>query len=101
MADEQKNLPTDPKALQEMVLSLQSQVKNLTAEKQYLIEQFRLAQQRQFGASSESHPAQGDSFNEAEAEIDVIKEDIEPLLVTAKKKPVRPKLPIALPLFRQ
>jgi transposase len=97
MTDEQKNLPTDPKALQEMVLSLQSQVKNLTAEKQHLIEQFRLAQQRQFGASSESHPAQGDLFNEAEAELDVVEEEVEPHLVTAKKKPARQKLPTDLP----
>jgi len=97
MTKEQKTLPTDPKALQEMVLSLQSQVKNLTAEKQHLIEQFRLAQQRQFGVSSEAHPAQGDFFNEVEAELDVVEEDIEPHRVTAKKKPARHKLPTDLP----
>jgi len=93
MTDEKKNLPTDPKALQEMVLSLQSQVKSLTAEKQHLIEQFRLAQQQRFGASNESHPAQGDLFNEAEAELDVVEEAHEPAVVTAKKKPIRKKLP--------
>jgi hypothetical protein len=62
MTDEVNNLPTDSKALQEMVLSLLSQVKNLTAEKQHLIEQFRLAQQQRFGTSSEARPAQGDLF---------------------------------------
>lgn len=97
MTDEIKHLPTDPKALQEMVRSLQSQVKNLNAEKQHLIEQFRLAQQKQFGASSESHPAQGDLFNEAEAELDIAEEENEPPLVIAKKKPVRKKLPADLP----
>ncbi len=97
MTDEIKNLPTDPEALQKMVLSLQSQVKNLTAEKQHLIEQFRLAQQQRFGSSSEGHPAQGDLFNEAEAALDVVEEDIGSPLVIAKKKPVRKKLPADLP----
>ena len=96
MTDEMKNLPTDPKALQEMVLSLQSQVKNLTAEKQHLIEQFRLAQQQRFGVSSEGHPAQGDLFNEAEVELDVVEEETSTTTV-AKKKPVRKKLPTDLP----
>jgi hypothetical protein len=59
MTDEMNNLPTDSKALQEMVLSLQSQVKKLTAEKQHFIEQFRLTRQQRLGASSEAHPAQG------------------------------------------
>jgi len=58
MTNEIKHLPTEPKALREMVLSLQSQVKNLTAEKLHLIEQFRLAQQQRFGTSNEAHPAQ-------------------------------------------
>ena len=93
MTDEIKNLPNDPEALQKMVLSLQSQVKNLTAEKLHLIEQFRLAQQQRFGTSSEGHPAQGDLFNEAEVELDVKEEAVEPTVTTVKKKPVRQKLP--------
>jgi len=97
MTDEHKSLPNDPRALQEMVLSLPSQVKNLTAEKHYLIEQFRLAQQQPFGASSESHPAQGDLFNEAEAELDVVEEENEPAPAIAKKKPIRQKLSADLP----
>jgi transposase len=98
MTDEMNNLPTDSKALQEMVLSLQSQVKNLTAEKQHLIEQFRLAQQQRFGASSEAHPAQGDLFNEAEVALDVVEEEEETSTTTVvKKKPVRKKLPSDLP----
>lgn len=97
MTNEINNLPTDPKALQEMVLSLQSQVKNLTEEKQHLIEQFRLAQQQRFGVGSEAHPAQGDLFNEAEVELDVVEEVIEPSPTSVKKKPVRQKLPTDLP----
>ena len=93
MTDDINNLPTDPKALQEMVLSLQSQVKNLTAEKHHLIEQFRLAQQQRFGTNSESHPAQGDLFNEAEAALDIIEDVVESTPTTVKKKPVRQKLP--------
>ena len=97
MIDDINTLPTDPKALQERVLSLQSQVKNLTAEKQHLIEQFRLAQQQRFGASSEGHPAQGDLFNEAEAELDVATEVEEDTVTTVKKKPKRKPLPKDLP----
>lgn len=96
MSDDIKNLPTDPEALQKMVLSLQSQVKNLTAEKQHLIEQFRLAQQQRFGASSEGHPAQGDLFNEAEAVLDVDEEVDESTPTAVKKKPIRQKLPKTL-----
>ena len=97
MTDGINNLPTDSKALQEMVLSLQSQVANLTAQKQQLLEQFRLAQQQRFGASSESHPAQGDLFNEAETALDEFKETVELTPTTTKQKPVRKKLPSDLP----
>jgi len=98
MTNDLNNLPTDPKALQEMVLSLQCQVKNLTEEKHHLLEQFRLAQQQRFGASSEAHPAQGDLFNEAEVELDVTEEEEEITLTkVVKKKPVRKNLPTDLP----
>ena len=80
-----------------MVRSLQPQVKNLHAEKQHLIEQFRLAQQKQFGASSEGHLAQGDLFNEAETELDVEPEVAESVATSVKIKPVRKKLPADLP----
>jgi len=80
-----------------MVLSLQLQVKDLIEEKQHLIEQFRLAQQQRFGASSEAHPAQGDLFNEAEDELDVVEEEETSTTTVIKKKPVRNKLPKDLP----
>lgn len=92
MTDGINNLPTDPKVQQEMVLSLQSQVKKLIAEKDHLIEPFRLAQQQRFGTNSESHPAQGDLFNEAEAALDTIEDVVESTPTTVMKKPVRQKL---------
>ena len=70
MNDKAQSLPDDTKTLQDMVLALQSQVESLQDEKQQLIEQFRLAKQKQFGASSEGHPDQGELFNEAEAEVE-------------------------------
>jgi hypothetical protein len=42
----------------------------LQQERQHLLEQFRLAQQKRFGVSSESYPGQGKLFNEAEEETD-------------------------------
>jgi transposase len=61
------------------------------------MEQFRLAQQQRFGASSEAHPAQGDLFNEAEVELDVVEEEETSTTTVVKKKPVRNKLPKDLP----
>jgi transposase len=81
-----------------------AQLERLLAEKDarllFLEEQFRLAQQRRFGASSEAHPAQGDLFNEAEKELDSSEDNIEETetnTVTIKKKPTRQKLPTDLP----
>ena len=65
-------LSMDPQVLQEMVLALQSKVTDLELKNQHLLEQFRLAQQKRFGRSSEAHPAQDDLFNEAEAEFEKI-----------------------------
>lgn len=59
----EKALPTDVETLQSMVLALQD-------KNQYLLEQFRLAQHKQFGKSSEAHVGQGELFNEAELIID-------------------------------
>jgi transposase len=89
-------LPTDAKALQEMVLALQSQLKTLEQQNQHLIEQFRLAQQQRFGRSSEKHPAQPDLFNEAEVEVDTTEPEKEQISY-ARNKPVRNKLPEDLP----
>ena len=91
-----QQLPTDPQALQDMVLALQSQVKELEVKNQYLLEQFRLAQQKRFGRSSEAHPAQDDLFDEAEAEVENAEPEIEEISYT-RKKAVRQKLPADLP----
>ncbi len=90
MTDEIDSLPDDPVLLKKLLVKQ-------AARLMFLEEQFRLAQQQRFGASSEGHPAQGDLFNEAEAELDVVEEDDEPLLAITKKKPLRQKLPADLP----
>ena len=90
MIEDINSLPDDP-ALLKKLLSQQA------ARLMFLEEQFRLAQQQRFGASSEGHPAQGDLFNEAEAELDVAPEVTEDVTATVKKKPIRKKLPADLP----
>lgn len=67
----------------------------------YLEEQFRLAQHKAFGRSSETYPGQGELFNEAEqlveeAEAEAEKEDIR----YTRNKPKRKPLPANLPRER-
>jgi len=90
MIEDVNSLPDDPVLLKKLLAKQ-------AARLMFLEEQFRLAQQQRFGANSESHPAQGDLFNEAEAELDVAEEENEPAPVIAKKKPIRKKLPADLP----
>lgn len=90
MIEDVNSLPDDPVLLKKLLAKQ-------AARLMFLEEQFRLAQQQRFGASSESHPAQGDLFNEAEAELDVVEEENEPAPTIAKKKPIRKKLPSDLP----
>ena len=91
-----QKLPTNAKALQDMVLALQSQVQMLEHQNQHLIELFRLAQQQRFGRSSEAHPAQADLFNEPEVEVDSAEPETEEIAYT-RKKGGRAKLPKDLP----
>ena len=64
----------------------------------YLEEQFRLAQQKQFGASAEGHPGQGELFNEAESEADLVEEESETQAISyTRKTPKRQSLPKDLP----
>lgn len=72
---------------------------SLTQENQRLLEQFRLAQQKQFGQSTEGHPAQGDLFNEAEDIVELESEvEAENETITyTRKKAKRTKLPEDLP----
>ena len=62
-------LPSDTQKLQQTVLSLQAELALKDDKIQYLLEQFRLAQQRQFGRSSESADQLGlfDEVEELEA----------------------------------
>ena len=93
MTDDEQSLLNDIEQLKAMLLAEREQSAQLAARLVFLEEQFRLAQQQRFGAQSESHPAQGDLFNEAEAELDVIEDVVESIPTTVKKKPVRQKLP--------
>ncbi len=88
MTDDEKTLPNDIEQLKAMLLAERKQSAQQTARLVFLEEQFRLAQQQRFGASSEGHPAQGDLFNEAEAELDVIEDTVESTPTTVKKKSV-------------
>ena len=98
MTKEINSLPDDPASLKKMLVSLQAELDKSQARNLFLEEQFRLAQQQRFGASSEAHPAQGDFFNEVEAELELIDataKDDETVKTT--KKPIRQKLPADLP----
>ena len=94
MIEEIDSLPDDPVLLKKLLAKQ-------AARLMFLEEQFRLAQQQRFGASSEGHPAQGDLFNEAEVALDdlkeTIEEDSEQVTTVVKKKPTRQKLPKELP----
>lgn len=99
-----EDLPNDIEVLKALLLKERhsstqkdSEIKTLQEKNQYLLEQFRLAQQKQFGKSSEAHPGQGELFNEAEQIIDEV---IEPKKETVNKPRTQPKrrvLPKELP----
>ena len=67
-------LPNDINKLKELLLSERQtsakKIEELEAQNHYLLEQFRLAQHKQFGKSSEVDDSQGDLFNEAETLVD-------------------------------
>ncbi len=90
MKTKQKTLPNDVKTLQEMVLELQQ-------KNHYLLEQFRLAQHKQFGKSSEVHSGQGELFNEAEQIIDETIAPEKETISYTRNKPKRAPLPKDLP----
>ena len=74
-----------------------SEIKKLQEKNQYLLEQFRLAQQKQFGKSSEAHPGQGELFNEAEQIIDEVVEPAKESAPRTRQQPKRQALPEDLP----
>lgn len=81
---------------QQRIAELESQVEQLQSRNQYLEEQFRLAQQKQFGASSEGYPGQGELFNEVEELVDEATVETEDISYT-RNKPKRKPLPKNLP----
>jgi len=89
-------LPNDPQTLKAMLLQLQGELDASNEKVEYLLEQFRLAQQKRFGASSEAHLGQGELFNEAEVEDDkteVVKQEVS----YTRRQPKRQNLPKDLP----
>ena len=96
-----------PKTLQDTVLGLQQKIKQkdarivqLEQNYQYLLEQLRLAQHRQFGKSSEVAPNQLGLFNETEEiqEEEKAEEATELESISyQRKKPKRKPLPENLP----
>ena len=109
MSREAETWTNNPEKLQQMLLEAQTQLlqkdKEITQLKQefeqkyqQLLEQFRLAQQRSFGKSSESYPPHPDLFNEVEAELEIPEPEVETQEISyTRKKPVRRSLPKDLP----
>ena len=87
------------------VAELQAMVKALMAEKASLLEQFKLAIDRQFAKRSESlkpyDDAQGDLFNEAECEVDAASDGLEVVTTTTTKKARGKRKPLPKELPRE
>jgi transposase len=67
---------------------------------QLILEQWRLAQQKQFGKSAEVSPGQGESFDESATDTTEDRSDVEPDTQTVsytRTKPKRKSLPKDLP----
>jgi hypothetical protein len=77
-----------------------SQIAQLQQQYQHMLEQFRLAQQRQFGRSSEASADQFGLFNESEQLTEEAAEEAVPereTLTYTRNKPKRKPLPKDLP----
>ena len=84
------------KEYQSRIAELEALLEEKRARIAYLEEQFRVAQHKQFGKSTEGHPGQGELFNEAE-ELVVEAETAEETISYTRKKPTRKPLPKDLP----
>ena len=91
------NLPNDIEQLKALLLDERRLTQELKEKNQYLLEQFRLAQQKQFGKSSEVYPGQGELFNEVEKILDEEVEAETETSRTTRNKPKRKPLPKELP----
>lgn len=88
MENRAATLTTDE--LQQQIAKLEQQNTELKAKLAWFEEQFRLSQQKRFGASSEkTHPDQLELFNEAETEADPAKEEPTVETVTYQRKKQR------------
>ena len=67
------------------IAELEKQLAQANARNDYLEEQFRLAQQKQFGKSSEGFAGQGELFNEAEEIADNAQEEKQDINYTRNK----------------
>ncbi|MCF6345637.1 MAG: IS66 family transposase zinc-finger binding domain-containing protein [Thiomicrorhabdus sp.] len=94
------NLPNDVKNLKILLLSerqtSQEKIKKLEEKNHYLLEQFRIAQHKQFGKSTETNPDQGELFNEAEQISDELPAEETTSTQKNTKRPKRQALPKSL-----
>ncbi len=107
MRTARESLPSDPEELKALLLLERSEKAALIRDKdaqlaelqqkyQALIEQFRLAQQRRFGASSESADQLG-LFNESEVVVEEDEPADQETITYTRNKPKRKPLPDTLP----
>ena len=88
-------LPDNIEQLKALLLRQQSEINQLKHQNQHLLEQFRLAQQKQFGKSSEGFTGQGELFDEVEeTQTDTAQTQT---ISYERKKPTRKPLPLDLP----
>jgi len=93
-----QSLSNNVKKLQALLVEKDWEIKNLQEKNQYLLEQFRLAQHKQFGKSSEANLNQGELFNEAEQLIDEdVPSEQSQDKESTRKQPKRKPLPKDLP----
>ncbi len=83
------------------ISELQAMVRALLSERQSLIEQFKLALERQFAKRSEAlapyNEAQGDLFNEAECEAAKVEDEVVTTTTSTTRRGKRQALPKDLP----
>lgn len=92
------SLPDDLVELKRQLIAERELTAKQAARLMYLEEQFRLAQQQRFGASSEGHPGQGELFNEAEEIVEVAQDESEQQDISyTRNRPKRKPLPKHLP----
>ena len=85
------------KDYQRRIAELEQQLEELNNRYQYLEEQFRIAQHKQFGKSTEGHPGQGELFNEAEELVAEVETPEQEAISYTRNKPKRKPLPKDLP----